>query len=105
MSLASQRRFPENIRRLSRLVSLRDEAARMLGYEHHAALRMVDTMMGSVEKLRGTLQTLHSKLWPLAENGDRRPVGSEEYAWKHDQQRGRDVQLGSAIFCKHPEQA
>ena len=68
MFIVGQRRFPENIKRLSEVVLLRDELARLLGYEHHCALRlgMAQTMMGSADKLRERLLDLHSKLSPLA---------------------------------------
>jgi len=66
MFLGNERQFPENIERLSKAVVVRDEAARLLGYENHAALRMEDTMMRTVAKLQETLLALHSKLIPLA---------------------------------------
>lgn len=64
--LGGQRRFPENIERLSKLVVIRDEIARLLGYENHAALRMEDTMMKSVKALQERLLSLHARLYPLA---------------------------------------
>lgn len=66
ITLAAQQCFPENIERLLKLVVLRDEIARLLGYEHHAALRMEQTMIRSVKKLQESLLNLHPKLDPLA---------------------------------------
>jgi len=65
--LAGQRRNPENVERLGRLVRLRDEVARLLRFENHAALKMQETMMSSVDKLQERLVALQTKLMPLAE--------------------------------------
>ena len=64
--LAEQQRFPENIERLSRIVVLRDQIARLLGYKNHASLRMEETMVRSVETLQEKLSDLRIKLWPVA---------------------------------------
>jgi hypothetical protein len=42
--VAKQHRFPENAEILSRMVILRDEITRLLGYENHAVLKMEENM-------------------------------------------------------------
>lgn len=64
--LARANRFPENVARLKDVVRLRDALATMLGYEHHAALRMEDKMSESVEEVLELLGDLKTRLGPLA---------------------------------------
>ncbi|KAF5978683.1 hypothetical protein FCOIX_5729 [Fusarium coicis] len=66
-AVADQNRLPENITRLASLVTLRDKVARLLGYEHHAALKIVDKMAPSVGYIEAQLNDLHKKLKPLAQ--------------------------------------
>ncbi|KAK1749430.1 hypothetical protein QBC47DRAFT_441977 [Echria macrotheca] len=66
--LAYHRRCPENIDRLGQVVRLRDEVARLLGFENHAALKIQETMTKSIDKLQKTLDSLQSDLMALAES-------------------------------------
>ncbi|KAF7546802.1 hypothetical protein G7046_g9200 [Stylonectria norvegica] len=63
---AKENRFPENVERLKRIVVLRDEIARILGFETHAALKMEDKMAPSVEIVMSRLNGLRTMLKPLA---------------------------------------
>jgi metallopeptidase MepB len=56
----------ENVERLEKLVVLRDEAARLLGYQNHAFLRMETTMAKSIDNLMTNISGLHAKLRPPA---------------------------------------
>ncbi|KAF5685255.1 hypothetical protein FCIRC_3558 [Fusarium circinatum] len=91
-AIADQNRLPENVPRLASLVALRDKVARLLGFEHHAALRIVDKMAPSVDYVEAQLHDLHSRLKPLAQTETARlmqlkqrdckePV-SELYSWE-----------------------
>jgi metallopeptidase MepB len=53
--VAEERRFPENVARLEKIVVLRDEIAKFLGFENHASLKMEDKMARSVEEVRECL--------------------------------------------------
>ncbi|KAF5573097.1 hypothetical protein FPANT_12595 [Fusarium pseudoanthophilum] len=66
-AVADQKRLPENVTRLASLVALRDKVARLLGYEHHAALKIVDKMAPSVNYVEAQLNGLHKRLKPLAQ--------------------------------------
>ncbi|KAF5536976.1 hypothetical protein FNAPI_11576 [Fusarium napiforme] len=66
-AVADQNRLPDNVARLASLVALRDKVARLLGYEHHAALRIVDKMAPSVDYVEAQLEDLHRRLKPLAQ--------------------------------------
>ncbi|KLO85683.1 metalloproteinase [Fusarium fujikuroi] len=66
-AVADQHRLPENVTRLASLVALRDKVARLLGYEHHAALQIVDKMAPSVDYVEAQLDNLHRRLKPLAQ--------------------------------------
>jgi metallopeptidase MepB len=87
--VAQQNRLPENVTRLENLVALRDQVARLLGFEHHAALRIRDKMAPSVAYVESQLAELHKRLKPLAQaETDRllqlkqRDFGAEElYSW------------------------
>ncbi|KAI5459090.1 hypothetical protein BGZ63DRAFT_426394 [Mariannaea sp. PMI_226] len=67
LHMARERRFPENVERLEHAVRLRDEIARMLGFENHAALKMEDKMAPSVDSVMQRLDKLKTQLQPLAE--------------------------------------
>ncbi|WZH44071.1 Mitochondrial intermediate peptidase [Fusarium acuminatum] len=87
--VAQQNRLPENVTRLENLVALRDQVVRLLGFEHHAALRIRDKMAPSVAYVESQLAELHKRLKPLAQaETDRllqlkqRDFGAEElYSW------------------------
>lgn len=66
LHLPKENRFPENVGRLERLVVLRDEIARMLGFGNHAELKMEDKMAPSVKSVMDRLDDLKTKLKPLA---------------------------------------
>lgn len=55
MYIAEERRFPENVARLKRIVVLRDKIANLLGFENHASLKMGNKMSRSVEEVRECL--------------------------------------------------
>ncbi|KPM42978.1 hypothetical protein AK830_g3495, partial [Neonectria ditissima] len=63
---AKESRFPENVAALETAVALRDDAARMLGFAHHAALKMEDKMAAGVEPVVAALEKLRRELQPLA---------------------------------------
>lgn len=67
MYLGDAHRFPENVERLREAVRLRDAIAKLLRYEHHAALRIEDKMSESVEEVLGLLEDVKTRLAPLAE--------------------------------------
>jgi metallopeptidase MepB len=58
MYTASQHRFPDNVTRLARIVELRDEIARLLGFANHAALKMEEKMASSVAEVEERLREL-----------------------------------------------
>jgi metallopeptidase MepB len=64
---AKQNRFPANVERLQRIVVLRDEIARILGFENHAALRIEERMATSVDRVKDSLEELRAKTWPFFE--------------------------------------
>ncbi|KAM0245579.1 hypothetical protein ACHAQJ_010519 [Trichoderma viride] len=64
--LAKMRRFPENVIRLEKMLILRDEIARLLGYENHAALKMEERMASSVSEVKQDLISLQEGPKPLA---------------------------------------
>ncbi|KAM0228809.1 hypothetical protein ACHAPO_010445 [Fusarium lateritium] len=65
-AIAQQNRLPDNVVRLAKLVGLRDRVARLLGFEHHAALKITDKMASSVAFVVAQLTELHKRLKPLA---------------------------------------
>ncbi|KAF5534534.1 hypothetical protein FMEXI_11257 [Fusarium mexicanum] len=66
-AVADQNRLPENVHRLASLVALRDKVARLVGFAHHAALKVVDKMAPSVDYVEAQLHDLHRRLKPLAQ--------------------------------------
>ncbi|RKL28988.1 hypothetical protein BFJ72_g12212 [Fusarium proliferatum] len=66
-AVADQHRLPGNVIRLATLVALRDKVARLLGYEHHADLKIVNKMAPSVDYVEAQLDDLHRRLKPLAQ--------------------------------------
>ena len=93
-TVASWQRLPENVRRLEKAVALRDEIARVLGFENHAALKMESRMAPSVAEVEAQLEELHERLKSVARAGTDRllelkradPATGEEdmselYAW------------------------
>lgn len=66
MYTAGQYRFPDNVTRLAKIVELRDEIARLLGFVNHAALKMEEKMAGSVAEVEELLRELRERLEPLA---------------------------------------
>lgn len=67
MYLGDAHRFPENVERLQSAVRLRDDIARILGYENHAALKMEDKMSESVDEVLELLGDVKTRLAPLAD--------------------------------------
>ncbi|SPO05170.1 related to PRD1 - proteinase yscD [Cephalotrichum gorgonifer] len=66
MYLADCYRFPDNTERLETVVRLRDSIAKLLRYEHHAALRIEDKMSESVEEVIELLEDVKARLAPVA---------------------------------------
>jgi metallopeptidase MepB len=64
--VAKQHRFPENVERLSTMVVLRDEIARLLGFENHAVLKIEEKMAKSVGGVRESLHEIKRRLAPIA---------------------------------------
>lgn len=64
MFYAIQNKMPANVPLFRELIWLRDEAARLLGYPHHAALRISDKMMRDHEAVLKILQDLEVRLVP-----------------------------------------
>ncbi|KAK4500732.1 hypothetical protein PRZ48_008922 [Zasmidium cellare] len=54
----------ENVPLLEKAIALRDEAARLLGYVHHAEYRLEDKMEKSPEKINEFLEDVRAKLVP-----------------------------------------
>lgn len=87
--VAQQNRLPENVTRLENLVALRDQVARLLGFEHHKALKITNKMAPSVAYVETQLAELHKRLNPLAQaeidrllHLKKREFGAEEpYSW------------------------
>ncbi|KAF5697301.1 hypothetical protein FMUND_15464 [Fusarium mundagurra] len=109
LAVADQNRLPENVTRLASLVALRDKVARLLGYEHHAALKIVDKMAPSVDYVEAQLDDLHRRLKPLAQAETNRlillkqrdckePV-SELYSW--DRAHYLHKQSQESFFVDH----
>ncbi|KFA72049.1 hypothetical protein S40288_02328 [Stachybotrys chartarum IBT 40288] len=65
LQLARDIRFPENVERLQRVVVLRDEVARMLGFATHAEKKMQLRMAESAEAVVERLTELTEKLAPV----------------------------------------
>lgn len=59
-----QNRMPDNVELFRELILLRDEAARLLGYPNHAALRIGDKMMQDPKAVRRLLDDLEMRLVP-----------------------------------------
>jgi metallopeptidase MepB len=59
-----QNRMPANVDLFRQIVLLRDETARMLGYDNHAHRRIVDKMMKSPAQVNELLQQLRQELVP-----------------------------------------
>ena len=109
LTIADWHRLPENVTRLGKAVALRDEIARLLGYEHHAALKMESRMATSVIHVKFQLEDLHCRLKPVAQLqtdrllklkrkdlvNEKEPV-SELYGWDisyYSRQQKRDKPL------------
>ncbi|KAK4184252.1 metallopeptidase [Podospora australis] len=67
MYIAHKNRVNVNVPIFKRVVVLRDESARLLGYNSHAELVLEDKMAGSTENVYSFLEDLKSKLLPAAE--------------------------------------
>ncbi|KAL2203206.1 zincin [Sarocladium strictum] len=57
--------LPENVHRLQRVVALRDEIARLLGFDNHAELKSQEMMSASAEDTISTLKEMERQLRPL----------------------------------------
>lgn len=58
MWMAKEKRFPENVERLEKIIVPRDEMARLLGFSNHAELKMKEKMSGSVGDVVARLMDL-----------------------------------------------
>ncbi|KAH8596168.1 metallopeptidase [Bisporella sp. PMI_857] len=65
--VGNDRRCLDNVPRLKEIILLRDEAAKLLGYENHLAYRIEDTAMKDPEWVRGFMNDLYAKVKPIAE--------------------------------------
>ncbi|AEO63859.1 uncharacterized protein THITE_2141870 [Thermothielavioides terrestris NRRL 8126] len=63
--IASDRRFPENVGGLEKIIALRDEIARLLGYANHAGLAMEEKMSRSVDEVTSQLREIQQRLQPI----------------------------------------
>lgn len=88
LHLAKENRFPENVDRLERLVVLRDDIARMLGFPTHAALKMEDKMAPDVQTVMQRLKDLKTKLKALS---------LREIETLFDLKKGRSAHLSGAL--------
>lgn len=59
---ANESRFPENAGRLTEILKLRHEIARLLGFENHAALKMKERMHDNVSDIQSLLQRTRQML-------------------------------------------
>lgn len=59
-----QNRMPANVDLFRQIVLLRDETARMLGYDNHACLRIADKMMKIPAQVNELLEQLREKVVP-----------------------------------------
>lgn len=64
MFYAVQNKMPDNIPLFRELILLRDEAARLLGYPHHAAMQIGGKMMQDPDVVRSMLRDLEALLVP-----------------------------------------
>lgn len=62
-----ERRYPENVPLFKEVVTLKDEAARLLGYPHNAAFRTEEKMAKDTEAINDFLSDLAVRLKPGAE--------------------------------------
>jgi metallopeptidase MepB len=65
MYVAQAHRFPENVKRLAKILGLRDEVARLLGFDNHATLKMEEKMACSIVEVEDQLHELRERLEPL----------------------------------------
>ncbi|KAL5322934.1 hypothetical protein ACEPPN_010914 [Leptodophora sp. 'Broadleaf-Isolate-01'] len=63
---AKENRFSENVGRLERILSLRDQIAKLLGFNNHAELKMEEKMSDSVENIVEQLHEWTQQLQPVA---------------------------------------
>lgn len=82
MFYAIQNKMPANVTLFRELILLRDEAARLLGYPHHAALRISDKMMRDHDAVLSMLQDPEARLVPegardIAELKKLKPAAAE----------------------------
>lgn len=111
-TIANWHRLPQNVERLSQVVALRDEVARLLRFEHHAALKIESRMAPSVAYVQAQLEDLHKRLKPVAQAvterllelkrkdtaNDEDPI-SELYAWDQAYYRLKQKEEGSSVDC------
>lgn len=91
---AIQNKMPANIPLFRELILLRDEAARLLGYPNHAALRIRDKMMGSPEAVSSMLQDIEAGLVP---------EGAKDVSRLLEIKRAEAVTTGELDAEEHPE--
>ncbi|PVH73920.1 zincin [Cadophora sp. DSE1049] len=63
---AKENRFKENVDRLERILCLRHEIAKLLGFNNHAELKMEEKMSNSVEDITNQLHDWTQQLQPVA---------------------------------------
>jgi metallopeptidase MepB len=88
--LRSQRIFPENIKIFQEIVILRDEGARLLGFESYAHQQARSKLLKSPQQVEDMLEELSVQLSPIAQaelealQHAKDPPGSPFYLWDFD---------------------
>lgn len=67
---AYRRRYPGNVSRLDRIISLRDEIARILGFQNHASMKMEEKMARGIDEVHDVLDAISTRLLPVAKAED-----------------------------------
>lgn len=67
---AYRRRYPANVSWLDRIISLRDEIARILGFQNHASMKMEEKMARGIDEVHDVLDAISTRLLPVAKAED-----------------------------------
>ena len=93
--VAKQKRFPENVERLRKIVLLRHEIARLQGLDNHADLKMREKMAKSVNDIKKALEDMKEKLRPVAQSEEQRlkRFEAEDVSTTHQDRTGNAATL------------